>query len=456
MTGKTFTSAQDVFNWLGRFVNLEQGVKPPSMRPERMRVIADEAGNPENCAPAFHVAGSKGKGSITVMASAILEKAGFRVARYLSPHITEYRERITLNNNFFDEEIYISAGETLRKVQKKLESSPELQPEPTFFELLTLYYFLCAKYADCNALAVETGMGGRLDPTNIAQSRVTVITGIELEHTDMLGNTIAQIAFEKAGIIKNKIPLILAAQTHTDGADALNLFKKTAAERSAPFFYFPEIAFIDNVKVSQQGTSWTLCPLTKDFFDSPVELEISLIGEIQAINTSLALLAMRKGWPEIQTSLMQNAVRQIRLPARFETLLSQPAVIVDGAHTAISISLCAKTWKTLYGEGGILIFGCAQGKDASAMARSLAPLFSRVIITTPGTFKVSDPENVFTAFCESAPELARSGGIEFIKDTAAGIKTALDYARDLNLPVLGTGSFYLAAEIREFVSRYSK
>lgn len=453
-----FSSAQDVFDWLGQFVNLEAGVKPPDMRPERMEIIADASGNPERCAGAFHVAGSKGKGSITAMASAVLHEAGYRVARYLSPHITEYRERITIDNEFFDEKIYITAGEKLREIQNKLEKSGELEPEPTFFELLTLYYFLCAKEGGCDALAVETGMGGRLDPTNIAQSRATVITGIELEHTDMLGDTIAKIAFEKAGIIKEKIPLILAEQVHRDGADAFEIFTKTAEERHAPLFYFPKIAAIENVKVSAAGTSWTLHPLSNDFFTSPVDLEIPLIGEVQALNTSLAIFAIRAGWQKIDVEAMRRAVRRVRLPARFEALCAEPVVVVDGAHTAISIELCAKTWRALYGEGGVLIFGCAQGKDAESMAKSLTPIFSKIVITTPGTFKVSEPENVYAAFCAAASTGGKAAGgadgkVEFIKDTTLGIKTALDYAKEKKLPVLGTGSFYLAAEIRDRLVR---
>ena len=457
-----FASSQDVFQWLGQFVNLEQGVKPPSMRPERMQVIAAAAGRPEEGIPAVHVAGSKGKGSITALVSAILSEAGFRVARYLSPHITEYRERITLHDAFFDESVYIQAGNRLRAIEEDLRNpqsdgyktlsavSDGASPEPTFFELLTLYYFLCAKEAQCTALAVETGMGGRLDPTNIAQSRVAVITGIELEHTDMLGDTVAQIAAEKAGIIKEAAPVLIGEQMHRDAADALAIFKKTARDKNAELFYFPEIAEIKNVRVSQEGTSWTLHDKSAAFFPQPLELSIALVGEVQAANASLAVLAVRKAFPHIPLTTIQKAIRHLRLPARFEKIAAGPDVIIDGAHTDISVRLCAETWERLYGRGALLIFGCAQGKNAEAMARALLPLFSKIYITTPGTYKISEPEKVFAVFQNAASKEA-APSLHFIKDTEVCIQTALADAAAQNLPLLGIGSFYLAAEIRNAV-----
>jgi dihydrofolate synthase/folylpolyglutamate synthase len=455
-----FASSHDVFDWLGQFVNLEQGAQPP-MRSERMDIIARAAGNPERCAPAIHIAGSKGKGSITAMVSEILSCADKRVARYLSPHIVEYRERITLNERFFDEAVYVKAGNRLREIAGTLSSPASKEyaalkavsdggsPEPSFFELLTLYYFLCAKEAGVDVLAVETGMGGRLDPTNIAQSLVSVISVIELEHTDMLGTTIREIAGEKAGIIKQGRPLILAAQTHSEGKTALEVFANTARERNAPLYYFPDIAECKDVRVSKEGTSWTLIDRTGEFFDAPLELAIKLPGEVQAQNTSLAILAVRKAFPEIPIETIKRAVAAVSLPARFEKILDSPEIIVDGAHTDISVRLCAETFAALYGEGGILLFGCAMGKDAESMARTLIPQFSKIFITTPGSYKVSEPEKVFTTFINTAGP--QGGKIEFIKDTRLAIRTAIEAAREAKLPILGIGSFYLAAEIRNFV-----
>ena len=457
-----FSRSAEIFDWLTRFINLEQGYTPPSMRPERMQIIGELAGHPERSAPSIHIAGSKGKGSITAMATSILVAAGMRPARYMSPHVVEYRERITLGNEFFDEAVYLAAGEELRRLagilcdpsskpyRAMLDVSDGCSPEPTFFELLTLLYFLCAREAGCDALVVETGMGGRLDPTNIVDSACAVITGIELEHTEFLGNTLSAVAGEKAGVIKPGRPLILAGQPD----EALAVFKRTAEARDAELFYCPETISVENVRVGRGGTDFTLNFKKKGFFDEPLDLSVAIPGEIQGQNTALAVLAVKKAFPAIDAETVKKGLAGFSLPARFEKLRGDPPVIVDGAHTEISVRLCVKTFTELYGPGGVLIFGCALGKNEEAMADALLPYFSYIVITTPGTFKMSGPEQVYGTF--KRRQAAGAGKnmkteIDFVKNTADGIREAFSRAKKEGLPLLGIGSFYLAAEIREFV-----
>ena len=201
-----FLSSVEVFSWLSRFINYEKGLPPTrSFRLDRMEILAELAGNPERCIPSIHIAGSKGKGSVTAMLASVLEADGRRAARYMSPHISDFRERISLGNSFFDEDVYCCAGDVLVNIienilpEKKIHLFDPANDEgeaPTFFELLTLLFFLCAKTGNCDVMVVETGMGGRLDCTNIVDPLVSVITLIELEHTAILGNTISIIAGE--------------------------------------------------------------------------------------------------------------------------------------------------------------------------------------------------------------------------------------------------------------------
>ncbi|GHV83478.1 bifunctional folylpolyglutamate synthase/dihydrofolate synthase [Spirochaetia bacterium] len=455
-----FKRPDEIFDWMSRFINLEQGYTPPSMRPERMQIIGEAAGHPERCAPSIHIAGSKGKGSITAMAAQILTTAGLRAARYMSPHITEYRERITLGDDFFDDKTYLNAGEKLyaltqiltdktSKEYKAMEDvSDGCSPEPTFFELLTLFYFLCAAEAGVDALVVETGMGGILDPTNICQSSVSVITIIELEHTEFLGTTLREVAQAKAGIIKQAKPVILAGQH----PEVMEVFTKTAAEKNSPLYYLPKTIDIENIKITPNGTDFTLRFKESGFFDEPLKLSIAIPGEIQAQNAAMAIMAVKKAFPQIDARTIQNGLKDFKLLARFEKLQSNPPLIVDGAHTDISVNLCVETFAKLYGNGGILIFGCALGKNDNAMAHALLPHFSHIVITTPGTYKVSEPEKVHATFVQAQKENpACKTEITFIKETEKGIKAALDEAKEKKLPVLGIGSFYLAAEIRNFV-----
>ncbi|MDR1587474.1 MAG: tetrahydrofolate synthase, partial [Treponema sp.] len=237
----SFKNSAEVFSWLSRFINLEKGQTPKSFRLDRMEFLAALAGRPERCAPSIHIAGSKGKGSVTGMLSSMLEAAGRRVARYMSPHVSDYRERISLGASFFDEDVYRAAGGEVRRIAESLgagnsgagpfDPRHEEGEGPSFFELLTLFFFLCARRGNCDVMVVETGMGGRLDSTNIVNPLVSVITVIELEHTEFLGNTLAAVAGEKAGIIKPGRPLVLGEQP----PGALEVFRKRAAEKGSPF-----------------------------------------------------------------------------------------------------------------------------------------------------------------------------------------------------------------------------
>jgi len=451
-----FGSSREVYEWLSGFVNLERGQSLKSFRLDRMNILAQKAGHPEKCAASIHVAGSKGKGSVTGMIAAILCAAGIKTARYSSPHVNDFRERLVMENDFFDEETYVAAGKELIGIVESLPSSPEAElfdprspngEAPSFFELMTLWFFLCSRLARCSAMAVETGMGGRLDATKILDPAVSVITIIELEHTEYLGKTIAAISAEKAGIIKPGRPLVLAEQT----GEALDVFREHTARKKSPLLYFPDCAGLENIRVSREGTSFTLVCRNETFNETLTDLFVSIPGEVQAYNAGLAVLALKTAFPRITEKSIREGLAGFTLPARFQRVSDTPHVIIDGAHTKRSIDTCLKTFTALYGVGGILVFGCAAGKDIVSMAELCVPCFSRIIITTPGTFKKSFPEEIHTAFIKAAQKLNPAPEILFIPDTAGAVKKTISMALELKLPVLGAGSFYLAAEISNFV-----
>jgi len=420
------------------------------------------SGHPERCAPSIHIAGSKGKGSVTGMAASILEAAGFRVARYMSPHINDIRERICLGGSYFNENIYCAAGNELREITEvrlPATANPLFDEttadgcEPTYFELLTLFFFLCARRGKCNAMVVETGMGGRLDSTNVLDPLVCVITIIELEHTAFLGNTIAEVAGEKAGIIKQGKPLILAKQKD----EALEIFRNKTKEKESSLLYFPEIAEIPNLKIHNNGTDFTLsfnsAHLRKPFFPSPLSLSVPIPGKVQAENAALAIAAVKTAFPETSEYAVIQGLKNFYIPGRFERIAEAPPFIIDGAHTPESLALCIETFCSLYSEGGILLFGCAADKDAAAMAKIAYPHFTKIFITTPGTFKVSNPALVYEAFTAQSDKAAFSTPLKtlLIEDTQKAVIEAINYAKSENIPILGTGSFYLVSEIRKFI-----
>jgi dihydrofolate synthase/folylpolyglutamate synthase len=434
----------DIFEWLMGFANFERHTSSAhkEFRLNTMYELAALTGHPEQCAPVIHVAGSKGKGSVTGMIARILEYSGLKTAQYYSPHVSDCRERIMTGSVFFPEDVYISAGTELVAAEKAYTGADPL----SFFELMTIYFFLCARTAQCDCMVIETGMGGRLDATNIVDPLVSVITVIELEHTAYLGSTLAAIAREKAGIIKPTKPVVLAEQK----PEALAVFRETANEQRASLYYFPDYACIKDIQLFPAGTSFTLEVRDRD----PLDLIIPIPGKIQAYNAGLAVLAAGIAFPDTHTEVIKNGLGHFTLPARFERISKgkkEPVMVIDGAHTQNSIQECVDTFTTLYGAGNTLLFGCVADKDPAPLAHILAPHFSHIIITRPGTFKASFLAPIYEAFTEEKKKKKekKDGSVLFIEET----DQAAFYAQNLGLPVLVTGSFYLAAEVRRFVLR---
>jgi dihydrofolate synthase/folylpolyglutamate synthase len=280
---------------------------------------------------------------------------------------------------------------------------------------------------------------------------ISTITGIELEHTDYLGNTLSAIAGEKAGIIKKSKPLALAEQA----PEALEVFRRKAAEKDAPLYYFPDYVHVENTKVHREGTDFTLVFREKGFFETPLELFIPIPGTVQAANAGLAVLSLKIAYPSITIEAIRRGLGGFKLPARFERISDNPPLVIDGAHTARSVELVVHTFTDLYGTGGVCLFGCGADKNAEAMARIVLPCFSFIIITTPGSFKISYPEAVYEIFKKEAallPETNREHPLPdvcFIRETDRAIDRAVTLGREQSMPVLGTGSNYLAAEIRK-------
>ncbi|MDR2701169.1 MAG: bifunctional folylpolyglutamate synthase/dihydrofolate synthase [Spirochaetaceae bacterium] len=467
----------ELYSWLCSFINMEWGRdgsplggspvrgkpldgKSPTaeehFKLDRIRTLADLAGHPESSAPVIHIAGSKGKGSVAAMTASILEAAGIKTARYMSPHVSDWRERICRGGgSFFPETVYAQAGRELRGIYETYRQLPPDLPggpgDPTFFELTTMLFFLCARLDSCKALVVETGLGGRLDATNIVDPAVSVITVIEKEHTEYLGSTLAAIAGEKAGIIKRNRPVVSAEQK----PEVLAVLRQSAEQNAAPFLYLPDYAGTDfpDMQIHRNGTDFTLQMEAPNGRNFKRRLSVPIPGRIYACNAALAVSAVTTAFPHIDDESIERGLASSALPARFEKLRAEPPFIVDGAHTPLSAGLCAETFCDLYGKGGILLFGCAADKDAQAMAELFAPCFSRCIITAPGSFKASDPAAVCRSFCEAAQRYSKSTGktqpdIVCIPGTAAAIEETLRLSGKTCRPVLACGSFYLAAEIR--------
>ncbi|POR05419.1 hypothetical protein AU468_00655 [Alkalispirochaeta sphaeroplastigenens] len=415
--------------------NLERGGTPHlrQYRLNRMEALLQRLGNPQESLPVIHVAGSKGKGSTAAFTAELLAAASHRVGLYTSPHVTDYRERfrVLTPRSGTGETRETTRGDSpeeilLKESRRVWELVPALEREgcppdelPTTFELLTALAFCAFTAADCEFALLETGLGGRLDATNLCVPLVTIITRLELEHQEYLGETLAEIAREKAGIIKPGIPLITAPQRR----EARSVLARQAALQKAPLL--------------------RLRPLDRS-------IPLTLGGEVQRINAALALGAFgelhRQGRvKDAPRRVLEEALTRTTLPGRGERLAD---LYLDGAHTPESV---AQVVRTLTPPGGVAILGVVQGKDLRGIARALAPAVSRVVVSRPGTFKPGDPSEVFRTLLDEGIQA------ELIPDPLE----ALTRARELNRliappaeeppPIVVTGSFYMVGEIRRLV-----
>ncbi len=430
----TFSNPEEVYAYLDRYLNFERKIEPTAYRLDRMQALKELLGRPDECYRVIHVAGSKGKGSTATMLASILQEAGAKVGLYTSPHLLSFTERIAINGVPVDDQtLFASALEIADLMEHKTEADFPGGETPTYFELLTMLGFLCFRRAGCTDAVIEVGLGGRLDSTNVVTPAVSIITPIELEHTDLLGTTIPQIAYEKAGIIKPGIPVFTSATR----PEALAVFKARAKELGASLTILDEVAEIRECSIDRHGTSATVCWNQITGFGPPLWLRTPMIGSVQARNAAFAAtVAKSLGYDD---RIIAKGISAARLRARFEILSGNPIVILDGAHTADSIRACTDDFIRLFPDGGVLLFGCAKGKPPRLMAQALKNGFSEAIITKPGTFKESDTADIEEAFMAEGFRTTRND------DTESAIHAALKQATDRGLPLLVTGSFYLCA-----------
>jgi len=437
-----FKSAEEAFSYIGSFINFERSKKQTirDYRLDRMKQLLDHFGNPEKSFKTIHLAGSKGKGSTAMFLASALNATGEKTGLYSSPHISDYRERISLGGRFFEETIYIKTVSEIEKGIKTFILDNETgSDEPTTFELLTLMAFMIFKKAGCTWAVIETGIGGRLDATNVITPEASVITHIEMEHADILGDTIEKIASEKAGIIKHRVPVFTGYLEQKSES----IIAKKAALMEAPLQNLSSAVKSFHTELSDNGT---IVRFT-DQSSKKLILNLSMIGKVQAENAVLAWFTL-KGILNPDASLQKKIIIGINksvLPGRFEIIKKNKTTFVfDGAHTPVSISRLLESWNSIFKGKGILIFGSVADKNPSGMAKLLSPHFDKMIISTPGTFKESYPEEVYEIFRKY------SVNVQLIKDPVEAYSTSLKLS-GREIPVLVTGSFYMVSEIRKLV-----
>ena len=337
---------------------------------ERMELVMDLLGNPQNECKYIHVAGTNGKGSTSAMLSSILTKAGFKTGLYTSPHLVKYNERFKINGEDMSDEDFCEAAEAVKKVTEPLRD----QFIPSVFERITAMAFYWFAKEKCDIVILEVGMGGRLDATNIIKKpELSIICNLDLEHTAELGNTIEQIAFEKGGIIKPGAPVVLYSQT----PEAEGVIKDICEERGCEL----TITAPDQAAVLSRGKDGQAF----DYRDRK-NIFLNLIGSYQynnALTVADAVDVLQKNW-NIPEEAVYEGYANVKWPGRFQLIYKDPLFLVDGAHNPNGVRELARCMKEYFpGEKFTFLYGVMADKDYEDMIKAIAPYAKGFIAVTP-------------------------------------------------------------------------
>ena len=445
MNAGQITNYTTALRWLYDHVDHERQrmVKydEPTFNLDRMRRLLHLLGDPQEQLKAVHVAGTKGKGSTCAMVCSMLQACGYTVGSYSSPHLIDLRERITIDNHMVSYADCADLFKRIAEVEPKFGKSNQL----TFFEIMTAAALLYFAEQCVDIVVLETGLGGRLDCTNVVTPLVTAITGLSMDHTNLLGDTLVEIAKEKAGIFKPGVPALTIAQdkevdqTLRDHAEAVGTTLEVTGK---------ELDFSLRFEANRElGPHTRVCLTTESskFEHLPVPLK----GEHQAHNCGLALAILDKlkahGFVLPVTQVI-DGLAATELPGRMETVLDQPRVIIDGAHNAASIGALTKSLGAHVSyDSLVMIFGCGQDKDINGMLKQIALGADKIIFTrAKANPRAEEPEDLMRRFTDLSPKMAQSA-----PSLEAALKLAARAVSREDLIVV-TGSFYLAGEARKY------
>ncbi len=393
-----------------------------------IRNILQGLGNPQDSFKCIHVAGTNGKGSIASILSSILHASGYKVGLYTSPHLVKFNERICIDNEQISDQDVVAAYQAVRNV-------PQGERELTYFEYATamaLYEFKknCVDWA-----VIETGMGGRLDATNMVKPAVCVISNISIEHSDYLGNTISEIAGEKGGIIKKGIPVVTGARQK----QAIQVLRKIAAERNAPIY---RLGKEFRVRRYRKGT-FTYYGINTKWPD----MQTGLLGNHQVDNTALVLAACEiiktKKAGRITLESIRQGIDENRWPGRLEVVSESPYVILDGAHNLVAAkNLSDFLLSNINGRHLTLVMGVLDDKPYEAMLKFLLPVCNKVILTRPTIDRSLDPEKLYPI----AKKMVKD--VKIIPDVAKAVSHAVKNTSSDDAVCIA-GSLYVVGEAKE-------
>jgi dihydrofolate synthase/folylpolyglutamate synthase len=403
---------------------------------ENIRRLCDRLGHPEQSFQSVIVAGTNGKGSVTAMVSAGLHAAGKRVGRYTSPHLLRLEERFAIDEEDVSTADLEEAAGAVRIAVESLQRPGELEAPPTFFECTTAAAFELFRRQRVEIAVLEVGLGGRLDATNVVTPIAAAITSIALDHQAQLGSTIASVAREKAGVIKDGIPVVCGRVPD----EAARVIEEVCRERNARLIRVNDAVRLD-ASVDENGTTVTMETGRRRL----EQVRLALGGRHQAHNAAVALALLDEldaaGFG-ITDAAALAALTNVKWPARLETFRYQNCdVLIDAAHNPAGARVVAEFLRDIGWDRVTLIVGAMRDKDIAGMLRELLPRCAKVIATQPPSARAATAEEIAALVRELAPaDLA----VETIADPAR----ALSRACSGGMPVVAAGSIFLIGPLR--------
>jgi dihydrofolate synthase/folylpolyglutamate synthase len=440
---------------LAERVNYERTISVPyqsaDFKLDRMRRLLRSLSDPHLAVKAIHIAGTKGKGSTAVMIAAVLEAAGLRTGLYTSPHLDRIEERIAVNGRSCPQDVFLSLAEQVRPAVEELDREAATCGDtgPTFFEVTTAMAFLHFAQQQADAAVLEVGLGGRLDSTNVCHPEVSVITSISFDHMRQLGNTLAAIAGEKAGIIKPHIPVVsgvLPPEPRDVIAAQASAARSPLFQRGPDFDIDPSASSALTYREPATGYELT-------------DVHLAMVGDHQAANAAVAIATINRlrerDW-SIPDEALRAGLQIARCPARIEQLATRPTTILDVAHNVASIEALLAALQRFPARRRILVFASSKDKDYAGMLERLLPAFNTVFLTQ----YVNNPRAMEAeGLLAIAQQIRRASNANNDSPPAtlhAAVRPhdALRLARLVASPddlICIAGSFFLAAELRPLI-----
>jgi dihydrofolate synthase/folylpolyglutamate synthase len=407
---------------------------------ENITVLAERLGRPDRAYPSAHIAGTNGKGSTAAFLESILRRAGFRTGLNTSPHLEKINERIRVNGEEISDDAFAETFTRIQALNEELLAAGKLRAHPTYFECVTAIAFEYFARARVDFSVFEVGLGGRLDATNILTPVVSIITRVDFDHENFLGHSLAEIAGEKAGILKQRVPLVLAEQR----PEALDVIRARAAELDCPVIETGSAFRIEKERM-EGGCSRAL--VTENETGWPMELAPRLPGKFQAQNSLNAVATARylqKRGYRISDEAIARGIAEAVWPGRLERLQSEPDVYLDGAHNpSAARELAAFLAQNLGGRKLWLIFGALRDKAVDEIAGVLFPLAAEVIFTQPSTTRAISVAQLAEITSHHAAQFT------IISEPEVALENALERAAPRDAIVVA-GSLYLVGQLRHY------